>query len=672
MTATFGKLQGRSLELGDGLNIIEAPNETGKSTWCAFLLSILYGVNSRERDRAGFIADKNRFAPWSGAAMSGRMDCGTELGELTLTRATRRQTSPMGEFSAVYAGTNEPVPGLTGAACGETLLGISREVFERSAFIRQNNLPISQDAELERRIAALISSGEEGTSYTEAADALKKQLNRRRHNRTGQLPALETELAELDRQLSESNSLARQLVQARSEVEALSRRAEILQAELTDCNRWEAAQRRQALSGAASAAEQAEVRAAQVQERLQQDQIPENETIARLRGAIVNLETTRRAADKARSERDEAMKALLRAEAAVNESPFAGQSPESARREAAGTENEPVKWNPVPGVLTFLIGVPLCFVVTYAVLFLTGSHSKLLALLTMLAGFSCVCALALFLKKRAFQAGWAELRLKRFGTADLDAIRQLAEDYAKLCEARDAAQASVNAKSAAADTLYSSLSSNEQGILLEVRRFAPDAFDIPTADQLLRACAVRRKELAEAETAAREARMRYELQVQQAPAPGTPEADVPARPEPGGHLHGAGPGLRRTGGGPLLRGPSGRPAPRRGRSRGAAGFCRGPGCPKGAAGNGVQRSPAGYGGTGGGQHRPAEPLLSRSGPPGSGDLFPTDRQPLCRCGAGPELPPLGRACGRPGVPGCRPALRRRAGPAVSGGAPGHL
>ena len=38
MTATFGKLQGRSLELGDGLNIIEAPNETGKSTWCALSL----------------------------------------------------------------------------------------------------------------------------------------------------------------------------------------------------------------------------------------------------------------------------------------------------------------------------------------------------------------------------------------------------------------------------------------------------------------------------------------------------------------------------------------------------------------------------------------------------------------------------------------------------------
>ena len=522
MTATFGKLQGRSLELGDGLNIIEAPNETGKSTWCAFLLSILYGVNSRERDRAGFIADKNRFAPWSGAAMSGRMDCGTELGELTLTRATRRQTSPMGEFSAVYAGTNEPVPGLTGAACGETLLGISREVFERSAFIRQNNLPISQDAELERRIAALISSGEEGTSYTEAADALKKQLNRRRHNRTGQLPALETELAELDRQLSESNSLARQLVQARSEVEALSRRAEILQAELTDCNRWEAAQRRQALSGAASAAEQAEVRAAQVQERLQQDQIPENETIARLRGAIVNLETTRRAVDKARSERDEAMKALLRAEAAVNESPFAGQTAEEARKSAASVPDS-APW-PLSELLpSIFLGALALILSIISILGMNDAFAD-----AIFYGIPCaIGALVIPIYKNHKWQKETSAFLKKHGVSSAAELRMQAAAYAKLWEARDAAQANANAKSAAADTLYNTLTSNEQGILLEVRRFAPGAFDIPTADRLLRACAVRRKELAEAESAAREARLRCDLQAQQ-----LPEADVPAEELP--------------------------------------------------------------------------------------------------------------------------------------------
>ena len=131
MTATFGQLQGRTLELQEGLNILQSPNESGKSTWCAFLASMLYGINSRERDRAGFIADKNRYTPWSGAAMSGRLDCGTDLGELTLTRTTRRQTSPMGEFSAVYAGTGDAVPDLTGRTCGETLLGVSRESLSR-------------------------------------------------------------------------------------------------------------------------------------------------------------------------------------------------------------------------------------------------------------------------------------------------------------------------------------------------------------------------------------------------------------------------------------------------------------------------------------------------------------------------------------------------------------
>ena len=522
MTATFGKLQGRTLELRDGLNILQAPNETGKSTWCAFLLSILYGINSRERDRAGFIADKNRYAPWSGAAMSGRMDCSTDLGELTLTRSTRRQASPMGEFSAVYAGTNEPVPGLTGTACGETLLGISREVFERSAFIRQNNLSISQNADLERRIAALISSGQEDTSYTEAAEALKKQLNRRRHNKTGQLPALEAELAELDRQLAESESLARQLAQARGEVSSLSVREQQLQAELDQWDRWEAARQRRVLSDAAAAAEAAEAKAAQVREQLQKDQIPENETIARLRGAIVNLETTRKAVDKARAERDDAMKALLRAEAAVNESPFAGQTAEEARKSAASVPDS-APW-PLSELLpSIFLGALALILSIISILGMNDAFAD-----AIFYGIPCaISALVIPIYKNHKWQKETSAFLKKHGVSSAAELRMQAAAYAKLCEARDTAQANANAKSAAADTLYNTLTSNEQGILLEVRRFAPGAFDIPTADRLLRACAVRRKELAEAESAAGGAGLRWDPQAQQ-----LPEADVPAEELP--------------------------------------------------------------------------------------------------------------------------------------------
>ena len=101
MSATFGKLDQQTLELTGGLNVIQAPNESGKSTWCAFLLAMLYGVNSRERDRAGFIAEKNRYAPWSGAAMAGRLDCRAGENELTLTRATLESHSSVARASTL-------------------------------------------------------------------------------------------------------------------------------------------------------------------------------------------------------------------------------------------------------------------------------------------------------------------------------------------------------------------------------------------------------------------------------------------------------------------------------------------------------------------------------------------------------------------------------------------
>ena len=60
----FGILAQTGAEgLGPGINIFLGDNEAGKSTCLAFLRAMLYGINSRERDRADYIADKNRYAP---------------------------------------------------------------------------------------------------------------------------------------------------------------------------------------------------------------------------------------------------------------------------------------------------------------------------------------------------------------------------------------------------------------------------------------------------------------------------------------------------------------------------------------------------------------------------------------------------------------------------------
>lgn len=214
MTATFGKLQGERLTLEPGLNVITAPNEGGKSTWCAFLKAMFYGIDTRDRDRKGHLADKNRYQPWSGAPMEGEITLEWQGRDITIRRCPRGNV-PFGTFSAVYTGTEEPVPGLTADTCGQMLLGVGREVYERSAFIGQSGtLAIRSAPELEARIAALVSSGEEDVSYSQVERQLKEWLNRRKVNKSvGRIPQLEGERAELAHSVDELSQLNDELNQ---------------------------------------------------------------------------------------------------------------------------------------------------------------------------------------------------------------------------------------------------------------------------------------------------------------------------------------------------------------------------------------------------------------------------------------------------------------------------
>lgn len=206
--ATYGKLDQARLDLQPGLNVICAPNEGGKSTWCRFLLAMFYGLNTRQR---GDLADKNRFQPWSGSLMQGKLELSAGDKELTLSRRTQRPDAPLGVFSCTYSGTDTPVPGLDAARCGETLLGVPQSVYQRCAFIPSGSLAIDADADLERRISALISTGDEKISFSQVESRLKKQLRQRKYNRSGSIPLLEAEIAGLRAARQEAQTLTGQL-----------------------------------------------------------------------------------------------------------------------------------------------------------------------------------------------------------------------------------------------------------------------------------------------------------------------------------------------------------------------------------------------------------------------------------------------------------------------------
>ncbi len=205
MTATFGKLEHETLTLQPGLNIIEAPNEWGKSTWCAFLVNMFYGIDTRARTTKDVLADKERYAPWSGAPMSGRIDLNWNGRDITIQRATKGRLV-FGDFRAYETDTGLDIPELNAANCGQLLLGVERSVFVRAGFLKLSDLPLTQDDALRRRLNDLVTTGDESGAADKLAETLKKLKNSCRHNRTGELPKAEAQRDALLTQLHDLNS----------------------------------------------------------------------------------------------------------------------------------------------------------------------------------------------------------------------------------------------------------------------------------------------------------------------------------------------------------------------------------------------------------------------------------------------------------------------------------
>ena len=222
MTATFGKLENETLTLTPGLNILEAPNEWGKSTWCAFLVAMLYGIETRVHTTKTALADKERYAPWSGSPMSGSIDLCWNGRNITIQRQSKGKGF-LNVFRAFETESGIDVPELTAENCGQQLLGVEKEVFLRAGFLRLTDLPVTENEALRRRLNALVTTGDESGTADVLAQKLKDLKNRCRLNRsTGLLPQAEAQRAELEgklRELEELESLCAQNKQRQGQLE---------------------------------------------------------------------------------------------------------------------------------------------------------------------------------------------------------------------------------------------------------------------------------------------------------------------------------------------------------------------------------------------------------------------------------------------------------------------
>ena len=513
LTATFGRLEHQELTLSPGLNVLYAPNETGKSTWGAFIRTMLYGLSTRER---GPLADKNRFAPWSGAAMQGRMDVSAAEGAYTLLRDTKRASSPMGEFSCTYTGTATPVAGITAQNAGEALLGVPREVFERSAFIGQNALAVDQDAELERRIAALITTGEEDTSYSQSYERLKKQLNRRKHNKTGLIPTLEREIDDLQLSLRDLDALEAQARQAQNALDELEQQAAALRQQAAQWQALEQQSRAVEYAKAAQNADEAARRASLLEESAAG--LPDGQGLALLEGQAAALQEDLSGLAQQRREAEQARQAAESAREALASHPLYPADEVGLRRraDAIAPEKAPTVLLPI-----FTAGI---IVIAGVLAFLFRADPLPFWIFTAMAALGIVTtAAAVTLRRRAIA------ERQKFAESQRVKLEAQIAEYLPLREQEARLQAEARRLDDAADGAEDTCRRRLAGLLAQVRTFEPAVTDLSGAQIALASVRRRLTELTAARQQARETALyRDALQKPDRPVAAAAMPSVPA------------------------------------------------------------------------------------------------------------------------------------------------
>ena len=160
----FGKLDDFELLPKDGINIIEGPNESGKSTIAAFIRFIFYGLSGKAE---GEISPRERFLSWSKTEASGSLTLSSEKGRFRIERAIVKNARGFSEHLTVVDLQNGAI--LKNADPAVMFLdAMPEEVFCRTAFVAQSDGSGFDNKKITEAIENILSSADESVNTKKA------------------------------------------------------------------------------------------------------------------------------------------------------------------------------------------------------------------------------------------------------------------------------------------------------------------------------------------------------------------------------------------------------------------------------------------------------------------------------------------------------------------------
>lgn len=234
--AGFGKFVSQTLDLSQNMMFIKGDNGWGKTTLADFLESMLYGIDGG-RSKDVYENKRLKYEPWSGARFGGTLTF--EYGDRTY-RVERTFGKTAGADTAnVYDENNMQcyVFGDKAERLGETVLGVDRESFKKTAYIPQGSIVTDGfSPTIKEKLTELLSTTKQNNGAQTAMDTLEKAeraLRSKRKPGKGKLDELDEKIDYVRTQKAESESAVLVCQEKQAEQAQKRRRLEQIQSELS-------------------------------------------------------------------------------------------------------------------------------------------------------------------------------------------------------------------------------------------------------------------------------------------------------------------------------------------------------------------------------------------------------------------------------------------------------
>lgn len=169
----FGKIAKRNFTFRDGINEYPWENGCGKTTLCAFISAMFYGMESIRKNTREFMPRKH-FYPFAGGKCGGNMTIEKEDGTYRIERFFDRESEKKDTLN-IYDGHGNPVtPPAEGI--GRWIFGIGKGAFERSIFLNADTMSTESDSDINEKLGNLVSNTDSEYNCKNATEGLEKRI----------------------------------------------------------------------------------------------------------------------------------------------------------------------------------------------------------------------------------------------------------------------------------------------------------------------------------------------------------------------------------------------------------------------------------------------------------------------------------------------------------------